>query len=222
MLTYIPNIKLLTVLKILRIILLLLPIVTLSACNKSEARRIKITLPKVDSIVSKLQELRMAKNIDEVYHYILTEKKYNEEIGFFVNMKIPSGKNRFFIYSFNEKKMLDQGLVAHGSGSETGKKDSLKFSNEMGSLCTSLGKYSIGYSYIGQYGKAYKLYGLDSTNSRAFARSVVLHYFDKVPHDEQNIPICNSFGCPMVNKTFFHRIEKYLDASEKNIILSIF
>lgn len=147
---------------------------------------------------------------------------YNSEIVFLVDMKIASGKNRFFIYDLNTNKILDKGLVAHGSGSETGIENKLKFSNINKSLATSLGKYSIGKSYYGQFGKAYKLYGLDASNSNAFLRNIVLHKYSKMPYQEQIQPICNSYGCPMVNEIYFKRIENILDNSEKDILLAIY
>jgi len=154
--------------------------------------------------------------------FLAKNPNYNSEIVFLVDMKITSGQNRFFIYDLNTDKILDQGLVAHGSGSETGILNKLKFSNVNNSLATSLGKYSIGKCYNGQFGKAYKLYGLDGSNSNAFLRNIVLHKYSKVPYEEQIDPICNSYGCPMVNEIYFKRIEKILDATEKVILLNIY
>jgi hypothetical protein len=85
-----------------------------------------------------------------------------------------------------------------------------------------LGKYSIGKDYVGRFGKAYKLYGLDVTNSNAFARSIVLHKYDKVPYEEQDKAIVHSLGCPMVNELYYNRIEKIIDNSKRNIILDIY
>ncbi len=66
--------------------------------------------------------------------------------------------------------------------------------------CSSLGKYKIGEKYRGQYGKSYKLYGLENTNSNAYKRAIVLHGFSCVP-DEEIYPgvVCNSLGCAMVS-----------------------
>lgn len=162
------------------------------------------------------------KYINEVKRLIESNKKYNKRIAFFIDMKIPSGKNRFFVYDLKTNKIIDKGLVAHGSGSETGIKGKLKFSNAPNSLSTSLGKYYIGNSYYGKFGKAYKLYGLDKTNSNAFHRDIVFHYYFDVPYQEQKGYICNSFGCPMVNKKYFERAAKIIDGSESNIIMSIY
>jgi hypothetical protein len=160
--------------------------------------------------------------VEEVKKIINNNSKYNKEIAFFIDMSIPSGKNRFFIYDLKNNRIIDEGLVAHGLGSETDVKGKLKFSNTNNSLCTSLGRYSIGNHYNGKFGKAYKLYGLDKTNCNAYDRNIVLHKFSSVPYEEQDEFICKSFGCPMVNEKYFERLEKILDNSKTNIILSIY
>lgn len=169
-----------------------------------------------------LSKKRLENQIKELKKVIQSNSKYNSEIAFFIDMKIHSGKNRFFIYDLKKNLVLDQGLVAHGSGSETGIPGKLKFSNTNNSLATSLGKYYIGNSYNGKFGKAYKLYGLDKTNSNAFDRAVVLHKYFDVPYEEQDGYICNSYGCPMVNENYFKRIENIIDNSKTNILLAIY
>lgn len=165
---------------------------------------------------------RLLQQAESLNSFIKKNSEYNSDLVFLIDMKIKSGENRFFVYDLKENKIKDQGLVAHGSGSETGEENQLKFSNIPNSNTTSLGKYSIGHHYVGKFGKAYKLYGLDKTNDKAFERFIVLHYYDKVPYEPQLEPICNSLGCPMVNEKFFNRLEKILDNSEKKILLNIY
>lgn len=167
-------------------------------------------------------EEKLKSEITEIRSFLGKTSKYNSDVAFFLDMKIESGKNRFFIYDLKHNKILDKGLVGHGSGSETGIYGKLKFSNTKNSNCSSLGKYAIGGSYSGRFGKAYKLYGLDNTNSNAFDRNIVLHKYSDVPFEEQLNPICNSLGCPMVNEKFFRIIEKKIDNSKKKIILVIY
>lgn len=165
---------------------------------------------------------RIESQVLEIKKFIKTNSRYNNRIAFFIDMKIPSGKNRFFVYDLKANKIIDKGLVAHGSGSETGIKGKLRFGNVPNSLKTSLGKYSIGSNYIGKFGKAYKLYGLDTTNNNAFKRDIVFHYYYDVPYKEKDGYICNSYGCPMVNKKYFERIAKIIDSSESDILMSIY
>lgn len=188
------------------------------ACkNKDEKSEMTKSSKPVYSYEEKLKS-----EITEIRSFLGKTPKYNSDIAFFLDMKIESGKNRFFIYDLKKNKLLDKGLVGHGSGSETRTPGELKFSNTKNSNCTSLGKYAIGGSYSGRFGKAYKLYGLDPTNSNAFDRNIVLHKYSDVPFEEQITPICNSLGCPMVNEKFFRIIEKKIDDSKKKIILVIY
>ncbi|KAF2081003.1 murein L,D-transpeptidase catalytic domain-containing protein [Flavobacterium sharifuzzamanii] len=165
---------------------------------------------------------RIETHVTDIKELIRKNPKYNDKIAFFIDMKIPSGKNRFFVYDLKTNKIIDKGLVAHGSGSETGKGGKLRFSNVPNSLSTSLGRYSIGNHYYGKFGKAYRLYGLDETNNNAFKRDIVFHYYYDVPYEEKDGYICNSYGCPMVNKKYFERIARLIDDSKSDILMSIY
>ncbi|WP_413998784.1 murein L,D-transpeptidase catalytic domain-containing protein [Flavobacterium sp. W1B] len=165
---------------------------------------------------------KLLKHVNLIKKLVRNNPNYNTEIAFFIDMKIMSGKNRFFIYDLKNDSIIDQGLVAHGLGSKIKDDGKQKFSNENNSLCTALGKYSIGKSYNGKFGKAYKMHGLDNTNNNAFLRNIVLHKYSYVPYEEQENQICHSFGCPMVNEKFYKRIEKLIDNSKKNIVLDIY
>ena len=134
-------------------------------------------------------------------------------------MKVSSNKYRFYVYDIKNKKILKNGLVAHGMGSEIAGSDSLKFSNTPNSYCTSLGKYRIGKSYYGSFGKSYKLHGLDATNSKAYERAIVLHKYGTIPDTETEEPIDLSLGCPMVSSNFFNYISKEIDNRNKKSIL---
>lgn len=147
-------------------------------------------------------------------------KGYNTNYAFLVDMKLPSGSNRFFVYDLKKDSVLKSGLVTHGYGAND---QSISFSNVPGSYCTSLGKYKIGNHYNGRFGLAYKLYGLDSSNSNAINRYVVLHSHACVP-DTEVAPesICMSQGCPTVAPAFLTTLTTYLDKAEKPVLLYIF
>ncbi len=91
-------------------------------------------------------------------------------------MGVHSGKVRFFVWDFNKEKVVLSSICAQGcgKGNTYGKN---KFSNEVGSKCSSLGHYKIGESRMMMKGTrpAYTLYGLDKTNSNAFKRAILLH-----------------------------------------------
>lgn len=158
----------------------------------------------------------------EAVKSMIASGSYNSKIAFFMDMRIKSGKNRFFVYDLENNKIIDEGLVANGSGSEMNVRGELKFSNEPNSNCTSLGRYAIGKSYKGIFGKSYVLKGLDQTNNNAVKRMIVLHSYSAVPENEQDYCIALSHGCPMVNEVFFKRLEKIIDSSKSSIILNVY
>ena len=144
------------------------------------------------------------------------------EYCFLVDMSLPSGKNRFFIYDMEKNSVVYAGLVAHGSCNETFISHP-RFSNAAKSGCSSLGKYKVGEFYRGKYGKSFRLYGLDNCNSNAFKRAVVIHGYDCVP-DNEIYPrvLCNSLGCVMVSYKFFEKISKTISKTEKPIVLWVY
>ena len=149
-------------------------------------------------------------------------KEYNSDVVFLVDMKIASGKNRFFIYDIQNKSVLAASLVTHGRCNNTWL-NGRQYSNVLGSGCTSLGKYKIGKPYYGRFGLAYKLHGLESTNSNAFNRYVVLHAHECVPEKELDpYPLCQSDGCPTVSPGFLKKLQKIIDQSGKPVLLWIF
>ncbi|MFZ1785327.1 MAG: murein L,D-transpeptidase catalytic domain-containing protein [Ferruginibacter sp.] len=141
---------------------------------------------------------------------------------FLLDMRIASGKNRFFVYNLEKDSVEMAGLVSHGGGSENGS-DGLIFSNTPNSYCTSLGKYKIGNGYYGNFGLAYKLYGLEPSNSKAYDRFIVLHAYDCVPDKEvYPFPICLSQGCPTVSGSFLTRLTDYIAESRVPIMMWIY
>lgn len=166
---------------------------------------------------------------DSVYQLELAKAKiflrknptYNQTTVFLIDMRIPSGTFRFFIHDLVKDSIEHKALVAHGSGS-TFSDDSLTFSNIPNSYQSSLGNYKIGASYAGNFGKSYKLHGLDATNNKAFARYVVLHPYSCVPDEEQAYPICESLGCPMVSNEFIKVLYPIIDGSRKPILMVMY
>jgi len=150
------------------------------------------------------------------------DSRYSTKLAFLVDMRLPSGKNRFFVYDLEGDSIRMAGLVAHGSGGHTFSLTPA-FSNVNGSNCSALGRYRVGGAYAGRFGRAYTLHGLDSTNGNALERHIVLHSYSCVPEGETDpYPICNSQGCPMVAPAFLQRLQPLIDGSKKPLLLWIF
>ncbi len=149
------------------------------------------------------------------------QKGYNETICFLVDMSLPSGKDRLFVYDLDKDTIRNAGLVTHGRCNQYWL-DGRKYGNTVGCGCTSLGKYKIGRSYQGRFGLAYKLHGLEKTNHKAFERFVVLHSHECVPATEVKDEICQSDGCPTVSPGVLQYVKPIIDASKKPVLLWIY
>lgn len=148
-------------------------------------------------------------------------KGYNEKVCFLLDMSLPSGQNRFFIYNLEKDTLQTSGLVAHGNCFQYWL-EGRRYSNVVGSGCTSLGKYKIGSSYTGKFGYSYKLHGLDSSNNNAFERTVVLHSHSCIPETEVADDICQSNGCPTVSPNLLVGLKNIINTSKKPVLLWIY
>lgn len=148
-------------------------------------------------------------------------KNYNEKICFLLDMSQASGQNRFIIYDLAKDSIRAAGLVAHGNCFEYWL-EGRRYSNVVGSGCTSLGKYKIGSSYTGKFGYSYKLHGLDSSNNNALERTVVLHAHSCVPDAIVKDDICQSNGCPTVSPNLMVTLKSIINSSAKPILLWIY
>jgi len=147
---------------------------------------------------------------------------YSTRYCFLLDMRLQSGLKRFFVYDMSNNMVAFSGLVSHGDCDQNFLKTA-RFSNTPGGGCTSIGIYKVGRAYYGQYGKTYKLYGLQETNSNAFNRAIVLHGNTFVP-DQESYPklICNSSGCPMVSFSFLDKLSSVIDKSPKPVLLWVY
>lgn len=146
---------------------------------------------------------------------------FDTTYAFVIDMSMPSGYKRFFVYHFLADTVINSGMVAHGSCNTT-YLEKAKFNNTNGCGCSAYGMYKIDYSYFGNYGKAYKLRGLENSNNNAFDRNIVLHSYSCVPNNETYpSPICNSLGCPMVSVDYFNVLDIYIKNAQNPILLSI-
>jgi len=181
--------------------------------NKKQEEKETAVIPGNTAIINILTK--------KVNNYAI-QNDMSTEYCFLIDMSLPSGRNRFFIYDMKKNSIIYSGLVSHGSCNETFLARP-KFSNESKSGRSSLGKFKVGEFYNGKYGRSFRLYGLDNCNSNAYKRAVVIHGYDCVP-DEEIYPrvLCNSFGCVMVSYKFFDKISQMIKSSEKPIVLWIY
>lgn len=184
--------------------------------SRKETKQQKRTLKNEPSAANRLRS--KATSIRE----FAASRGYSTHYSFLVDMRLPSGQKRFFVYDLQADSVCYSGMVAHGN-CRSGFLEEAVFSNVPECGCSSIGKYKVGYPYEGQFGQAFKLHGLDSTNSNAFQRTIVLHAYDCVPDEEvYPSPICNSLGCPMVSYRFLDTLAATINNSRKPILLWIY
>ena len=182
------------------------------------------TLMKMNTIEARYKAaVNRLKEQGRILYRYAAEQHYNTDYCLLVDMSLPSGKKRLFIYNLVKDSIEFAGLVANGVGSYRAGSEELIFSNTVNSGMTSLGKYSIGNSYYGTYGLAHKLYGLDNTNSNAYKRTIVLHSHAHMP-DIEVYPHLSplSGGCPMVSADCLVLLRQYIKASKSPILLWIY
>jgi L,D-transpeptidase catalytic domain len=156
------------------------------------------------------------------------ENKFNEDYYYLLDLSIHPGKNRFFVYDFKQNKITDQNLVTHGSCDQfetnINKWHKAKFSSKSDSHCSMKGKYKIGKRDYSSWGinVKYWLHGLESTNSTAVKRVVVLHSWSAVSNEEIYPKVSPlSWGCPAVSDEFMRKLDAQLKVSAKPVLLWI-
>lgn len=136
----------------------------------------------------------------------ISERRVNEALTFckknelstdyavFVDFSKHSGRDRYMIFSFSKHKVIYRCLCASGLNKN-------KFSNRPGSNLSSLGKYRITNEIhnmsIGRDGLVVD--GLESSNSNARKRKILIHY-SKVLNDFPK----NIFPIPIIGTGISH------------------
>ncbi len=152
------------------------------------------------------------------------EHGYNTHVALLMDVSRHSGLKRFVVWNFDSGEALCSFPVSHGSGSPHSQVRSAyaRFSNKDGSHLSSLGKALIAERYEGRYGVAYRMDGLEQSNSELRPRNVVLHgwqYTTSFPIFP--IPTIGSWGCPVLSRKAMRRVDEILQ-KEKRVVLWIY
>ncbi|MEE1148335.1 MAG: murein L,D-transpeptidase catalytic domain family protein [Alistipes sp.] len=149
---------------------------------------------------------------------------YNTRVAMFVDLSRHSGRNRFVVWDMVRNVPMFTCPVSHGSGSHRSHIRSAyaRLSNEDGTHLSSEGRALVAERYEGRYGVAYRLDGLDATNSNIRSRCIVLHGWEHTT----SFPIfpfatVGSFGCPVLSRRMMAKVDELL-RQEKGVILEVF
>jgi hypothetical protein len=116
-----------------------------------------------------------------------------------IDYGLPSTTKRMWVFDMDSRRLLFHELVAHGRNS--GEDVARSFSNQEGSLMTSLGAFVTGTTYNGKNGYSLRLRGMEpGVNDRAESRTIVVHgapyVGEEVAHKLGRLG--RSYGCPAV------------------------
>ena len=170
-------------------------------------------------------------DITDIHNYC-EKNGYNTEYCFLTDFSKPSGIKRFYIYSFKDNEIIHKSLCAHGLGVNDNLFETIcenfkttfkpTFSNIKYSCYSCLGKFKVGKltpMSKPYFKEGYFLYGLDSTNSNAKDRSILIHRgnlgFETFPLP--CLPV--SKGCFAVSNSMMEHIKDIIEQSDKPILL---
>lgn len=149
------------------------------------------------------------------------ERGYNTRVALLMDLGRHSGRRRFVVWDFQQGRALYSFPVSHGSGSARSHVRSAyaECSNEDGSHLSSAGRALVAERYVGRYGVAYRLDGLDETNSALRKRCVVLHgwrYTTSFPI--YPFPTVGSWGCPVLSRRAMRKVDEILQREERVVL----
>lgn len=138
-----------------------------------------------------------------------------------IDYTLPSTVKRLWVLDIDKNKILHTSMVAHGKYS--GENYTIKFSNNINSLQTSIGLFLTDTTYFGRDGYSLRIIGLDKGyNDNAEIRSIVMHGAPYVSKEYAAIAgrAGRSWGCPAVEKPLAKPIINSI--KEGSLILSYY
>ena len=159
-------------------------------------------------------------NLEELKGYCKSHN-YNDSIIILVNFGQHSGQCRMGLYINNELNL--ESVCAHGIGKKGKSWLRPSFSNEVESNLSCLGKFKLirERKFSNQYVKNWdgiELEGLDSTNSNARKRGILIHKgYDYPMYPLPELPV--SLGCFVISSEMYDTLINILTSTKKPIIL---
>lgn len=155
------------------------------------------------------------------------KKGLSENYAVVVDFGNPSGRHRFFVCDLERERIVASSLCAHGVGKGSTARKPV-FSNEVGSLCSSLGHYKITHKHrMASSGvMSFRLEGLDATNSNAHQRGILIHSAKLISYVRWGIfpfylPLDKriSSGCFAVDIDMMDTLDRLVKGEKKPILL---
>jgi hypothetical protein len=167
----------------------------ISLSNKPQAENIAYKQLWIDCKLEHVLSFEVFNRAVLGYHHIDNLKKKN--IISIIDFTKPSTEKRFFVIDLENKQLLYECLVSHGKNS--GDNYAKSFSDEPGSLKSSLGFFLTAETFSGDHGYSLKLDGLErNINGNARSRAIVIHGAEYVSEEfiKKYERLGRSWGCP--------------------------
>ena len=142
-----------------------------------------------------------------------------------IDYELPSFEKRLWIIDMASGEVLFEEWVAHGMGNPRGSggtmEEALSFSNESGTLKSSIGLFVTAETYHGRRGYSLKLDGLEEgINDNARDRLIVLHSAHYVSSDRADDHLIGrSWGCPAVRPEI---VKELIDTIKDGSVLWVY
>ena len=178
---------------------LLIFAVTVLLSPSASAVEPEAILGQTNNLRSEVLELAL-----EAYEQAEAGGFVRREILTIIDYELPSYQQRLWTVDMKVGRVILQEWVAHGMGSPRGSggtmEEALSFSNDKGTLKSSLGLFITAETYYGRHGYSLKLDGLEEgVNDKARERLIVLHGAQYVTESRaEDRLIGRSWGCPAV------------------------
>lgn len=136
----------------------------------------------------------------KAYNTALQKGYIKQKMLTIIDYSLPSSKKRLWVVDLQNRKIVMNTLVAHGK--HTGDLYAKHFSDQPGSLESSLGTFVTENTYSGSHGLSLRLRGLEpGFNDMAKSRAIVIHPAWYATQDFANSHgrLGLSWGCPAVS-----------------------
>lgn len=149
------------------------------------------------------------------------ERGYNCNVVLLWDLSLHSGRRRFVVWNVAKGRAEHCFVCSHGSGSAKNRVRSAyaECSNAEGSHLSSEGRALVAERYEGRYGVAYRMDGLDESNSALRERCIVLHgwqYTTSFPI--YPLPTAGSWGCPVLSRKAMRIVDEILQREQKVVL----
>ena len=173
--------------------------IALLSCIPGAATELQSILDQAINLRPEVLELAL-----EAYEQAAAEDVVRRPVLTIIDYELASYEERLWVIDPQRELLLHQEWVSHGMGRPRGSggtmEEALSFSNEHGTLKSSLGLFLTAETYYGRHGYSLKLNGLEEgVNDNARERLIVLHGAEYVSHGRaEDRLVGRSWGCPAV------------------------